>query len=449
MANRTAEIIVCGAGVAGISAAYHLARAGIRDILILDPRPPLSLTSDMSTEAYRNWWPDPAMTSLMNRSIDLLEELRHASGNAFRMNRRGYVYFTTDPNNVEPFRERAARVAELGGGALRVHRTRAAGYSAAEPLVPAAGADLLLDPDLIHDHFPYVTPKAVAALHVRRAGWLSAHELGMYLLEEARGLGVRLEACAIASVKQAGGHFKGVVLSSGEEIDAASFVLAAGPHLRDVGGLMGITIPVHTELHLKVTFRDRLGALDRSAPLLILDDVQYLPWEDEERAALAAEYETRWLTEPFPGGVHARPEGVAESQNVLMLWDYVARTMDPVFPPPYDDAYPEVVLRGLATLLPGLRQYFGRTPRPVMDGGYYVKTEENRLLAGPLPVSGTYVLGALSGYGIMSCMAAGELLAAHVTSSPLPAYAPAFSIERYGDPTYRASLVALDASGQL
>jgi glycine/D-amino acid oxidase-like deaminating enzyme len=47
------SIIICGAGVTGVSAAYHLARAGVRDILLVDERPPLSLTSDRSTEWSR------------------------------------------------------------------------------------------------------------------------------------------------------------------------------------------------------------------------------------------------------------------------------------------------------------------------------------------------------------------------------------------------------------
>jgi glycine/D-amino acid oxidase-like deaminating enzyme len=84
-----------------------------------------------------------------------------------------------------------------------------------------------------------------------------------------------------------------------------------------------------------------------------------------------------------------------------------------------------------------------------VDGGYYVKTPENRLLAGPLPLEGAFVLGALSGYGIMSSLAAGELLAAHVTSAPLPPYAPAFSPERYADPEYRENFSEIDSSGQL
>ena len=90
--NHTYDIVICGAGIAGISAAYHLTvKHGINDVLIVDERTPLSLTSDKSTEAYRNWWPDAAMVAMMNRSIDLLEEMAHETGNIFNLNRRGCV----------------------------------------------------------------------------------------------------------------------------------------------------------------------------------------------------------------------------------------------------------------------------------------------------------------------------------------------------------------------
>jgi sarcosine oxidase subunit beta len=76
--TSTCEVVICGAGIAGIAAAYHLAvKQGVRNVVLVDERPPMTLTSDKSTEAYRNWWPGPddAMLRFMNRSIDLLEEL--------------------------------------------------------------------------------------------------------------------------------------------------------------------------------------------------------------------------------------------------------------------------------------------------------------------------------------------------------------------------------------
>jgi glycine/D-amino acid oxidase-like deaminating enzyme len=124
--------------------------------------------------------------------------------------------------------------------------------------------------------------------------------------------------------------------------------------------------------------------------------------------------------------------------------------MEPVVPlPPIDPHYFEVVLRGLSRMAPGLAAYFERLPRPVVDGGYYAKTQENRPLVGPLGVEGAYILGALSGFGIMAAPAAGELLAAHVTGGELPPYAPWFLLERYRDPDYQAVLAEWDESGQL
>ena len=88
-------------------------------------------------------------------------------------------------------------------------------------------------------------------------------------------------------------------------------------------------------------------------------------------------------------------------------------------------------------------------PRPQLDGGYYTKTRENRPLVGPLPVEGAYVIGAVSGYGIMSACALGELLAQHVTGKKLPEYAPAFMLSRYEDSNYLRELENWVDSGQL
>ena len=105
-----------------------------------------------------------------------------------------------------------------------------------------------------------------------------------------------------------------------------------GRILKPVGEMLGVELPVQAELHLKVTFKDHLHILDREAPLLIWGDTQTLPWETEEMDALRADEETRWLTEPFPPGVHIRPEGIGESQTVMMLWDYNAALHAPSFP---------------------------------------------------------------------------------------------------------------------
>ena len=458
MSANTAEVIICGAGIAGIAAAYHLAvRRGVRGVVLVDERPPLSLTSDKSTECYRNWWPGPGtdMVALMNRSIDLLEELARESGNAFRMNRRGYLFATADPAQVPMFVERAREAEARGVGPARVHPSGSSDYRPA----PAdgfenqpTGVDVITDPALARRHFPYLAPDTLAVLHARRCGWFSGQQLGMYLLERAREAGVRFLEGRVERIDTTGGRVRSVRVSArgGETtIGTQRFVDAAGPFFAPVARLLGVEVPVFCERHAKVAFNDTLGAMPRAAPMTIWTDPVTLPWSDEERRELAASAEHKRLVEEFPPGVHGRPEGAGESPVVLLIWTYDIEPVEPAFPIAFDASYGEICLRGMSRMVPAMAGYLSRLPRVVVDGGYYTKTHENRFLAGPLPLEGAYVLGALSGYGLMASNGAADLLADHIAGRPLPPYAPAFLLSRYDDPAYRERLEQWGDSGQL
>jgi glycine/D-amino acid oxidase-like deaminating enzyme len=311
---------------------------------------------------------------------------------------------------------------------------------------------LILDQKLIREHFPYLPEETVAVVHPRRCGWFSAQQLGMDMLERAREHGVRLLQARVEAVDVAAGQVEAVRLQSDDGPSAIAtrrFVIAAGPLLKPVAKMIGVELPVSSEFHAKVAFSDHLGIVRRDTPLLIWTDPQFLPWTVDEHIQLAESEETKWLLDKFPSGVHARPDGPADSPIWLILWTYHTEPVEPVFPPTYDPYYPEVALRGLMTLLPGLEAYIGHIPKLIVDGGYYTKTQENRPLIGPLPVRGAFVIGAFSGFGLMAGPASGELLAAHVTGSALPRYAPAFDLARYKDPEYQKLLENWGATGQL
>lgn len=461
MPGPTADIVICGAGIAGISSAYHLAtRHKPGRILLVDERAPMSLTSDKSTECYRNWWPGPgsAMVGLMNRSIDLLEHWADESGNVFNLNRRGYLFATARSQQAETYRQMGEEISSLGAGPLRVHR----GSADDPPYQPAgpegyrdqpSGADLILDHEMIHREFPHLSQETIAVLQPRRAGWFSAQQLGSYLLHHALAAGVEFVPGSVAGVEVKKGRVKSVRLASAEgsrKIETRRFVLAPGPKLAQVAGMMDLELPVFSELHTKVSFSDSAQVIPRGAGLLIWSDPVELPWSEAERELLSGDSEASWLLDTFPPGVHGRPEGPPDSPIVLLLWTYDSDPVEPTYPPRFDDeVYPEVALRGFARMIPALARYFDRMPRPYVDGGYYTKTRENRPLIGPLAVDGAYVFGALSGFGLMASPAGGELLAAHVTGSDLPDYQSWFRLERYQDPAYQRQLEDWGSSGQL
>jgi len=459
MTNTTADIVICGAGIAGVSTAYQLAvKHGMKNIVIVDPLPPLTMTSDKSTECYRNWWPGPgdAMVRLMNRSIDIMEALHREAPNRLPMNRRGYIYATADPNNIESMIAGAEEITSLGAGQLRVHRNN----SDDPKYIPVSehglfdaptGADLFLDPSLIRKYFPYITERAVALLHTRRCGWFAAQQFGMYMLEQAIAQGVTHVTGRVTGVGVEGGGIKSVSIESKagtQTISTRVFVIAAGPLQKNVGRMIGVELPVVCEPHLKVMLNDPQRVIPRDMGLLIWNDPVTLPWSDDEKEALAESDQTNWLLNELPIGVHGRPEG--DGDTILLQWSYQSHApLEPVFPIPLDPQLPEVALRGMATVVPGLAAYFKQIPKPFIDGGYYARTPENRPLMGPLPVDGTYIIGGLGGFGMQVSCGASDLLAKHIAQKELPGYAPAFLFSRYQNPQYQEMLLKWGASGQI
>jgi glycine/D-amino acid oxidase-like deaminating enzyme len=310
---------------------------------------------------------------------------------------------------------------------------------------------VITDPALIRRWFPYLGDQPVAVLHARRCGWLDAPALGQYLLERAVANGARLLTANLAGVELEGGQVRGVRLENGPvaRIATERFVNAAGPAFKAEHGAHGLDLPVFCELHMRAGFPGDPASFPGEAPLLIWMDPIELHYSPPERVALEQSAEGRALLGRFPAGLHLRPAGTAAEPYGLGLWTFDMTPREPQLPPATDARHGEITLRGLANVLPGLRGLVDRGVRPQVDAGYYTKTAENRPLIGPTPVAGAYLMGALSGFGVMGACAFGELLAAHVVGAPLPPYAQALQLSRYDDPAYRQLLGHWGSSGQL
>lgn len=427
-----ADIVICGAGIAGAAAAFHLAvRRDAGRVILVDEHEPLTLTSDKGTQGYRNWWPGPddTMLRLVSRSIDLLEETARESGNAFRMNRRGYLFATADAARLAEMESMATEVSSYGMGPLRRH-TSTGSYAPPPPEGfedQPDGADILVG-DAVRAAFPYLAADTAGAVHVRRAGTMNAVVLGGWFLRRAVAHGTLVVRDRVVAFDTTGGRMRSVQLASGDVIETDTVVVAAGPGVREVGEMLGLDLPVKHELHAKMRFRDSRGAVPRSAPFVI--------WNDPIDIG----------GETLPPGMHMRPVDLTHGDEVYLIWTYETDPRRYVWPPTFDEQYPEIVLRGFARMIPNAGPYVGQGASGFVDGGYYCKTPENRPLVGPLPIEGAYIVAALSGIGLMSAHACGELVAQHVMGETLPEYARWFLPSRYDDPQYR---VLVDEWGSL
>src|SRR5471032_2682714 len=143
MKSQSVDIAVVGAGIVGISCAYYLAISKRRPkVVLIDPLPPMSLTSAASGENYRNWWPHPVMTAFTDYSIDLMEAIANESAKQIHMTRRGYALSTrqADPDGL--LRQLRDGYGAAGAAKIRSHRKGSSGT-----YQPAVSADWQGAPD--------------------------------------------------------------------------------------------------------------------------------------------------------------------------------------------------------------------------------------------------------------------------------------------------------------
>jgi glycine/D-amino acid oxidase-like deaminating enzyme len=452
----TTDTVIIGAGIIGLAVAYYLVKDhGVTDVVIVDPRDPMSLTSAQSGENYRNWWPHPIMAAYTDHSIGLMEEIARASGNRINMTRRGYTLVTRRPSPADLIDELYRGYAELPGQPIRVHD--AATSASYQPPLSAQweqaprGVDVLTNPALIRATFPSYGTDVATVLHIRRAGSISGQQLGQFMLEAIRQAGGRVVRAEVTAIEgDAPFRLRLDAAAGAMTLHADRLINAAGPFFKDVGAMLGEDLPVTCVYQQKIAFEDREGAIPRQMPFTIDLDRQQIAWTDEERAILAEDPIAARLLEEMPGSIHCRPYGPDDGKWVKLGWAYNERATDPHGTDPLDPQFPDIVLRGASRLNRKLAAYIGRLPRGVQHyGGYYVMTPENWPLIGPMKTRNAFAAGAVSGFGTMAACSTGATCAAFAAGTKPPAYADAHSLARYQDAPLMAELAALASRGVL
>lgn len=431
----------------------HLARRGAQ-VTLIDPRPPLTATSQYSTECYRNFFLDESLVPLMTRSIDIMEELA-GEENVFNMNRRGYAFLSATDAGVRSLESFAEIASRYGAGPVRTHEQTSDSYIRSPTQgfqhPDMHGFDLVYGSDAIREIFPFVSETAKVLLHARRCGWVDAQGLGQTMLQTARagaeGGGAKSVLAKVTGFDKAGDCVKQVYAKSldGQELafPCDAFVNAAGAWTSHVNSLLAPddALPLVNELHAKVVLNDKLNIIPQTAPFMVWRDGVSLPWDEEMREALTELDDTAeggtvnsasWLMRQ-PGGQHLRPAG---NGRVLLLWEHLHRHIrlpaEPAMPvEDVLDMYMELCIGGLKEMVPGLERYDGQLGRDTTtDGGYYTLVHDGRPLVGKHGADNAFVCGGMGTYGLMASPAAGELAALCALGLDLPSYAGACSWPR-------------------
>lgn len=218
---RHASVVIVGGGVIGLSTAYHLARAGVRDVVLLDRADFGSGSTCRSAGGVRAQFSDVVNIELGNRSLRSFETFHETFGQEIDLHQVGYLFLLEDPAHVSAFEANVALQNELGVA------TRMVDVAEAKRLSPLISTEGLLAA-AYGPRDGHCTPESVVLGY---AG--AARRAGASLFHGVEVTGIDRDADEIRAVHTTAGAIR-----------TDTVVCAAGAYSARIGHLAGVPLPV-------------------------------------------------------------------------------------------------------------------------------------------------------------------------------------------------------------
>ncbi|NND82647.1 MAG: FAD-dependent oxidoreductase [Gammaproteobacteria bacterium] len=276
---QSAQVVIVGGGIIGCSVAYHLAKLGINDVVLLERKQLTSGTTWHAAGLVPTLRATYSMSMLAKYSADLYESLEAETGQAAGFVRNGSLSVATD---VE-------RLAELKRGAS---------------MAKVAGIPCnVIEPDQAQELWPLLNiDDVIGAVHLPMDGMTSPVDVTQALAAGARQGGVQIfENTKVTDMQLEHGRVAGVVTEHGE-ISAEYVVNCAGMWAREFGKQAGVDIPLHAAEHFYVV-TEPISGLDNGLPTL-RDPGGYCYFKEDTGKLLVGMFEPN----AKPWGMNGIPE---------------------------------------------------------------------------------------------------------------------------------------------
>jgi sarcosine oxidase, subunit beta len=346
----SAECVIIGGGVMGCSLAYHLAREGMRPVLL--ERGSLGEGSTArSAGGVRQQFTTPVNVRIGMMSVRMLERFPEEIGATADLRQIGYLFVATTAEEQAQFARNVAMQQAIG---LRdVCLLDVAGV---RDLVPELRTDDL--------HGGTFCPSdGLAGPNEVPAGYAAA----------ARRYGALIvEGCEVTAISRDRGRVTGVTAAGGIEVSSSLVINCAGPYAAVVGRMAGVEIPVRPfRRHIFVT---EPFSLSRSVPMTV-------------------DFHTSFYFHPEGAGLLLGMSDPDEptSFDTSVSWDFL-----------------EHLIEHATWRLPALE----RAEIHTGWAGLYEVSPDNQAIVGESPdLDGFWLCCGFSGHGFMQAPAMGRLLA--------------------------------------
>jgi len=366
-----ARVVIIGGGVIGCSVAYHLAKLGWNDVVLLERD---QLTSGTTWHAaglvVSGGMTTEALAWMAKYSRDLFEVLEEETGLSTGFRPIGYLQTASTKERTHKLRREADFMALMG-----IDREEISGAEVAAmwPQVDATNV--------------------IAGFFTANEGKADPANVAMSLAKGARMAGVQvLEGTRVLGINQKDGRVTGVVTDSGA-IEAEYVVNCAGMWGREVGAMAGVSVPLQAIEHAYLITEPFEGV---SPDLPIFEDPDRFAYYREEVGGLMV-----GLFEPVaaPWSLDKIPDDFSFGE-IPSNWDRLGPFLE----------YAMAILPGLENV--GIRKLFT---------GPESFTPDNGFLMGEAPeLDNFFVAAGFNSLGILTGGGAGSIIANWIVDGVAP-----------------------------
>lgn len=259
-----ARVVIIGGGVIGCSVAYHLAKLGWRDVVLLERKQLTSGTTWHAAGLIAQLRATMNMTKLAKYSQELYGALEAETGVATGFKRNGSITVALTEERMEELR-RSASMARAFGVEIETISAR-----------EAADRHPLLNVDGV-----------VGGVFLAMDGQGDPGNIAQALAKGARQQGARIfEDTKVTGITRDRGRVSGVTTDKGP-IGAEVVVNCAGMWGREVGRMAGVSLPLQACEHFYIV-TEQVPGLSRELPVLRVPDECAYYKEDAGKILLGA-----------------------------------------------------------------------------------------------------------------------------------------------------------------
>jgi sarcosine oxidase subunit beta len=240
----SASVAIIGGGVIGTSIAFHLAEAGVRDVVLIERHELGSGSTSKAAGGVRAQFTDALNVKLSARGIEAYARFTTRPGQEIDFRRDGYLFLLSRPDDVAMFERGIALQNSLGV------------------------ASRMIDPAEARRRCPLIeTDGLLAAAFCADDGRCTPESAVLGYASGARRLGATLVTrCEVVGIEMTGDNITTVVTSRGR-ITVPVVICAAGAWSAAVGAMAGVDLPV-TPYRRQIVVTEPVAVLGR-LPLTI------------------------------------------------------------------------------------------------------------------------------------------------------------------------------------